>query len=70
MPTQEEIEETAQTILDDALAPQIIEGDMGKLQEYSIDDKIKAAAFQAGNSANARGGIRISKIVPPNSNGM
>lgn len=67
MPTADEV---ADAVLANAIQPQTVEGDMGKVSEYSMTDQIAAATFAAAQSANNRSGIKFRKIVPPDSNGM
>jgi hypothetical protein len=59
-------------ILDNATQPQVVEGDMGKVQEHSLSEQIEAHRFakaQTASTANRLGGLRIKKMVPPDANG-
>jgi hypothetical protein len=69
MPTEAE---RLETLLEDAAAPQVVEGDMGKVQEHSLKDRIELEQFaraQTAGTANRAFGLRIKKMVPPDANG-
>lgn len=59
--------------IDDAAAnPLKVEGDMGKIEEFSLTEQMKYADWRKGVIAarsNPLGGMRIKKIVSPDANG-
>lgn len=59
----------ADDILDDAMQPLKVEGDMGKVEENPVSEKIAALRFAKAQSANGLFGMRIKQIVPPDANG-
>ena len=74
MPTAEELIELTdgliETLAEDLANPQTVEGDMGKVVEYDPLLKYQVIAKLKGNTSNGRRGVRFSKIVPPDANGM
>ena len=53
-------------IADVAVNPKKVKGDEGEIEEYSIEDLIKAQRFLANRSAITNGGgFRLTKIKAP-----
>jgi hypothetical protein len=59
-------DETEDQILENALKPKSASGDGGSVEQFSIDEQIKAANYKESKTAARRGlGIRVVKLIPP-----
>lgn len=54
----------ASTIAENAAKPQEVQGDEGRVKQFSIDDQIKADKYNRANDANSHTAMpfRLSKV--------
>ena len=63
-------EDTEDTILENALKPKRASGDTGSVEQFPIDDQLKARRAKQSKDAARRGmALRFTKLIPPGADG-